>query len=133
IAARLAEDPSVSVLLLEAGGSDRQKMVQVPGMISLLHQVKELKEKVDWGFKAEPAPFMNGRKVPQTRGKLVGGCSSVNGMLYLRGNKANYDKWAEMGADGWDYEGVLPYYKSFEDHPDAPNAWHGRGGPVKIG
>ncbi|MBK6575396.1 MAG: GMC family oxidoreductase N-terminal domain-containing protein [Sandaracinaceae bacterium] len=133
IAARLAEDPSVSVLLLEAGGSDRQKMVQVPGMISLLHQVKELKEKVDWGVKAEPAPFMNGRKVPQTRGKVVGGCSSVNGMLYLRGNKANYDKWAEMGADGWDYEGVLPYYKSFEDHPDAPNTWHGRGGPVKIG
>ncbi|MCB9657552.1 MAG: GMC family oxidoreductase N-terminal domain-containing protein [Polyangiales bacterium] len=133
IAARLAEDPSVRVLLLEAGGSDRQKIIQVPGMISLLHQVKELKEKVDWGYKAEPSPFMNGRQVPQTRGKVVGGCSSVNGMLYLRGNKANYDKWAEMGADGWDYEGVLPYYKAFEDHPDGPNPWHGTGGPVKIG
>ena len=76
---------------------------------------------------------MDGRRIPQTRGKIVGGCSSVNGMLYLRGNKANYDQWAEMGADGWDYEGVLPYYRSMEDHPDGPNTWHGAGGPVRIG
>ena len=132
VAARLAEDPKVSVLLLEAGGSDRTTLVRKPGMISVVQQVKQLKEKLDWGFSTAPQAQLNDRCVVYTRGKVVGGSSSVNGMIYLRGNKKNYDDWAARGCEGWSFEEVLPFFKKLEDHQDGESEYHGAGGPIRI-
>jgi len=132
VAARLAEDPKVSVLLLEAGGSDRTTLVRKPGMISLVQQVKQLKEKLDWGFSTAPQANLNGRRITYTRGKVVGGSSSVNGMIYLRGNEENYNEWAARGCEGWGFEDVLPFYKKLEDHEDGETEYHGAGGPIRI-
>lgn len=132
IAARLSEDPKVSVLLLEAGGSGRTTFVRKPGMISLVQQLKQLKRRFDWGFSTVPQRHLNGRRIPYTRGKVVGGSSSVNGMLYLRGNKENYDGWAAAGCEGWGFEDILPYYKRLESHEDGETEYHGAGGPIHI-
>jgi len=132
IAGRLSEDPRVSVLLLEAGGSDRTTFVRKPGMISLVQQIKQLKKKFDWGFRTVPQPHLNDRRIPYTRGKVVGGSSSVNGMLYLRGNKANYDGWAAGGCEGWSFNDILPFYKRLENHEDGETEYHGAGGPISV-
>jgi choline dehydrogenase len=132
VAARLAEDSDVRVLLLEAWGSDRTTFVRKPGMISLVHQVKQLKQKFDWGFTTVPQPHMNGRSIPYTRGKVLGGSSSVNGMLYLRGHRENYDGWAASGCTGWSFEEILPFYKKLENHEDGETEYHGAGGPIQV-
>jgi choline dehydrogenase len=132
IAARLAEDADVTVLLLEAGGSDRTTFVRKPGMISLVQQIDQLKNKLDWGFYTVPQRALNDRRITFTRGKVVGGSSSVNGMIYLRGNKQNYDDWAELGCDGWSFDEVLPFYKKLEDHQDGETEYHGAGGPIRV-
>ncbi|MFW2387960.1 MAG: GMC family oxidoreductase [Polyangiales bacterium] len=132
VAARLAEDPELSVLLLEAGGSDRTTLVRKPGMISLVQQVKQLKAKVDWGFHTVPQAGLNDRCITYTRGKVVGGSSSVNGMIYLRGNIENYNDWAAQGCEGWSFEDVLPFYKKLEDHQDGESEYHGAGGPIRV-
>jgi choline dehydrogenase-like flavoprotein len=132
IASRLAEDPAVRVLLLEAGGSDRTAFVRKPGMISLVQQVKQLKKKYDWGFTTVPQAHMNGRRLPYTRGKVIGGSSSVNGMLYLRGHRQNYDDWAAAGCEGWSYDDVLRFFKKLESHEDGESEYHGGDGPIRI-
>ena len=132
VAARLAEDPNTTVLLVEAGGSDRTTLVRKPGMISLVQQVKQLKEKLDWGFSTVPQENLNERRITYTRGKVVGGSSSVNGMIYLRGNMQNYDDWAARGCEGWSFEEVLPFYKKLEDHEDGETEYHGAGGPIRV-
>ncbi len=132
VAARLAEDPDVSVLLLEAGGSDRTTLVRVPGMISIVHQIPQLKKKVDWGFHTVAQRGLDGRRITFTRGKVVGGSSSVNGMIYLRGNPQNYDDWSAQGCSGWSYREVLPYFKKLEDHEDGESDQHGVGGPIRV-
>ena len=100
-------------------------------MISLVQQVKQLKEKLDWGFSTAPQANLNDRRITYTRGKVVGGSSSVNGMIYLRGNKENYNDWAARGCDGWSFEDVLPFYKKLEDHQDGETEYHGAGGPIR--
>lgn len=132
VAARLAEDPRVTVLLLEAGGSDRTTWVRKPGMISLVQQIKQLKERFDWGFSTAPQASLNDRRITYTRGKVVGGSSSVNGMIYLRGNKENYNDWASRGCEGWSFQDVLPFYKKLEDHEDGKSEYHGAGGPIRV-
>jgi choline dehydrogenase-like flavoprotein len=132
VASRLSESPDVEVLLLEAGGTDRTTLVRKPGMISLVHQVKPLKKKLDWGFTTLPQTHLHDRCIPYTRGKVLGGSSSVNGMLYLRGNRANYDAWAAGGCEGWSFEEVLPFFKKLEDHEDGESAYHGAGGPIRV-
>jgi choline dehydrogenase len=132
VAARLAEDRDVSVLLLEAGGSDRTTLVRKPGMISLVQQIDPLKKKLDWGFYTVPQRGLNDRRITFTRGRVVGGSSSVNGMIYLRGNQQNYDDWAERGCDGWSSAEVLPFYKKLEDHQDGETEYHGAGGPIQV-
>lgn len=132
VASRLTEDPDVTVLLLEAGGSDRTTLVRKPGMISLVQQVKQLKKWLDWGFTTAPQRFMNDRRLPYTRGKVVGGSSSVNGMLYIRGNRQNYDDWAAGGCKGWSYAEVLPYFKKLESHEDGESEYHGATGPIRV-
>ncbi len=132
IAARLAEDPGTTVLLLEAGGSDRTTLVRKPGMISLVHQIDQLKKKLDWGFYTVPQKSLNERRITFSRGKVVGGSSSVNGMIYLRGNQQNYDDWAARGCEGWSFADVLPFYKKLEDHQDGETEYHGAGGPIRV-
>ena len=132
IASRLSENPAVRVLLLEAGGSDRTTFVRKPGMISLVQQVKQLKEKYDWGFTTVPQAHMNGRRIPYTRGKVIGGSSSINGMLYLRGHPQNYDDWASAGCEGWSYREILPFFRKLESHEDGESAYHGADGPIPI-
>lgn len=131
LAARLVEAGS-EVLLLEAGGSDATQWIRKPGMIAIVHQVEQLKKKFDWGYKTLPQTNMNGRKLLYTRGKVLGGSSAVNGMLYLRGNPANYDGWAAEGCTGWSYRDVLPMYKRLESHQDGESEHHGGSGPIRI-
>jgi len=132
LATRLSERPGSRVLLLEAGGTDETVLCRKPGMISLIHQVKQLKAKMDWGYKTVPQKHVNDRQIPYTRGKILGGCSSVNGMLYLRGNKKNYDDWAASGATGWSYADVLPMFKKHEAHQDGANEFHGDAGEFAV-
>jgi choline dehydrogenase-like flavoprotein len=132
VASRLAEDPDVSVLLLEAGGTDRTTLVRKPGMISLVQQVKQLKKRFDWGFTTVPQRHLDDRRIPYTRGKVLGGSSSVNGMLYLRGNEENYNEWAARGCEGWSFEDILPFFRKLENHEDGETAYHGAGGPIQV-
>ena len=130
-AGRLAQS-GASVILLEAGKSDEQFLVKKPGMIGPMHAVPELKKRVDWGYYTTPQEHALGRKIPQTRGKVVGGSSSVNGMVYVRGNRANYDSWAAEGCTGWSADEVNTVYKRMEDWVDGETDYRGAGGPIKV-
>ncbi len=132
VAARLTEDPDVSVLLLEAGGSDRTALCRTPGMVSIIHTVPQVKKKFDWGFYANPRPETLGRKMPYVRGKVMGGSSAINGMVWVRGHRSNYDGWATEGCDGWGYDDVLPYFKKLETWEDGENEFRGGSGPIQV-
>ena len=132
LASRLGADPAVRVLVLEAGGSDASPLFRKPGMLAIVYQVPRLKKRADWGYKTTPQRYMNDRQMPWTRGKIVGGCSTVNGMLYVRGNRKNYDDWAASGCDGWSYDEVLPYFKRSECHEDGESEFHGGSGPLQV-
>jgi choline dehydrogenase len=132
IAARLSEDPSVRVLVLEAGGPDDTILYRRPGMLALVYEVPQLKAKCDWGYRTAPQTHMDGRRMPWTRGKIVGGCSTVNGMLYIRGHRANYDEWRDQGCAGWGYDDVLPLFKRSETHEDGESEFHGGSGPLQV-
>lgn len=130
-AARLA-DSGATVILLEAGPLDDKFLVKKPGMIGPMHSVPQVKAKVDWGFYTTPQEHMLGRKIPQTRGKVLGGSSSVNGMLWVRGNRANYDSWAAEGNTGWDADSVNEVYQRVEDFEGGADDFRGSGGPIKV-
>jgi choline dehydrogenase-like flavoprotein len=132
IASRLSEDPKVRVLVLEAGGSDDSSLFRKPGMLALVYQVPQLKKKADWGYRTAPQTHMDNREMPWTRGKILGGCSTVNGMLYIRGHRKNYDDWAAAGCTGWSYDEVLPYFKKSETHEDGESEFHGGSGPLQV-
>lgn len=132
IAARLTEDPNCRVLLLEGGGSDRSSLCTVPGMVSIVHTVPQIKKRFDWGYKTAPRPRTLDRKIPYLRGKVLGGSSAINGMVFVRGNRANYDSWAEEGCLGWSYDEVLPYFKKLEDFEAGESQYRGAGGPIKV-
>jgi choline dehydrogenase len=131
VAGRLAQS-GASVIVLEAGKSDEQFLVKKPGMIGPMHSVPEIKRRVDWGFYTTPQKHILDRKMPVPRGKVVGGSSSINGMVYVRGNRANYDSWAAEGNAGWDADSVNAAYKRMEDFEDGANAFRGAGGPIRI-
>jgi len=131
VAGRLAQS-GASVIVLEAGKSDEQFLVRKPGMIGPMHSVPEIKAKVDWGFYSTPQKHLLDRKMPVPRGKVVGGSSSINGMVYVRGNRANYDSWAAEGNTGWGADSVNTAYKRMEDFEDGANDYRGAGGPIKI-
>jgi len=131
IAGRLAES-GASVIVLEAGKSDNQFLTRKPGMIGPMHAVPEIKKRVDWGFYSTPQKHLLDRRMPVPRGKVVGGSSSVNGMVYVRGNRANFDSWAAEGNVGWDADTVNAAYKRMEDFEDGENAFRGQGGPIKV-
>ncbi|WP_203338488.1 GMC family oxidoreductase [Nocardioides limicola] len=130
-AGRLAES-GASVILLEAGGNDDRYLVRKPGMVGPMHQVPQFKKSVSWDYYTVPQPHARNRKLPQPRGKVLGGSSSINGMLWVRGNRANYDAWAAEGCEGWDADSVNDVYRRIEDFEDGANDYRGAGGPVKV-
>lgn len=135
VAGRLAQS-GASVILLEAGKSDDRGMhryfTRKPGMIGPMHSEPKLERLFDWGYRSVPQPGLDGRRMPAPRGKVGGGSSSVNGMVYVRGNRANYDSWAAEGNTGWSADEVNAAFKRFEDFEDGENAYRGAGGPIRI-
>ncbi|HEX4438301.1 MAG TPA: GMC family oxidoreductase N-terminal domain-containing protein [Solirubrobacteraceae bacterium] len=127
LANRLSEDPSVRVLLLEAGGKDRSMKVKIPAAFP-----QQFHTKLDWDFATEPEPHVDGRELFVPRGKMLGGSSSMNAMLYVRGRPLDYDSWEAQGAPGWGYEDVLPYFIRSEDNVRGASEYHGTGGPLKV-
>ena len=128
LANRLSADPRQSVLLLEAGGSDRYHWVDIP--IGYLYCMGN--PRTDWMMTTEPEPGLNGRSLPYPRGKLLGGCSSINGMIYMRGQAADYDGWRQQGNPGWGWDDVLPFFLKSEDHHGGPSAGHRAGGEWRV-
>ncbi|MET0450392.1 MAG: GMC family oxidoreductase N-terminal domain-containing protein [Mycobacterium sp.] len=128
VAARLSEDPARTVLLLEAGGTDRRLEVLIPAA-----GIQQIGREIDWDYQTEPEPTLGGRRLRSPRGKVLGGCSSINVLAYVRGNRVDYDEWAQEGAEGWSYDEVLPYFRRSEDNRDFCDHYHGRGGPLTVG
>ncbi|WP_026380341.1 GMC family oxidoreductase [Afifella pfennigii] len=129
LANRLSADPANRVLLLEAGGSDNSLWIHVPvGYFKTMHNPK-----MDWCYETEPDPGLNGRSISWPRGKVLGGSSSLNGLLYVRGQPEDYDRWAQMGNAGWSWDEVLPLFKRTEDQERGADAYHGAGGPLAVG
>ena len=128
LAARLSEDPSVSVALIEAGPVDRNILIHVPAGLALLAQTKA----ANWNFDTVPQKGLNGRTGWQPRGKVLGGSSSVNAMVYIRGHRADYDHWAAEGNEGWSYDEVLPYFRRAEHNERIADDYHGQGGPLNV-
>jgi choline dehydrogenase len=128
LANRLSADPNNRVLLLEAGGSDNYHWVHIP--IGYLYCIGN--PRTDWMMKTAPEPGINGRALGYPRGKVLGGCTSVNGMIYMRGQAADYDQWAQMGNTGWGWDDVLPYFTKSEDHHAGTTGMHGSGGEWKV-
>ncbi len=128
VAARLSEDPDVSVLLLEAGPRDRHPLQLMP----LAFPRVALGRFGTWQFESEPEPELNGRTLPIPRGRTLGGTSSVNAMIAVRGNRRDYDDWAALGLAGWSFDEVLPYFRKLEAHWRGASEWHGGNGPVRI-
>jgi choline dehydrogenase len=127
LAARLSEDPDARVALVEAGGEDTQPEIHIPAAFPAL-----FKSSLDWDLLGEPEPGLGGRRLYLPRGRMLGGSSSINAMIYIRGNRADYDEWAEGGAAGWSSDEVLPYFKRSEDNERGEDAFHGAGGPLRI-
>ena len=127
VAGRLSEDGQYRVLLLEAGPKDTYPWIHVP----LGYHKTFNNPKVNWMFDSEPEPELNNRIMYQPRGKVLGGTSSINGMVYMRGNAADYDEWRQRGCEGWDYDSVLPYFKRAEDNERGGDDFHGTGGPLQ--
>lgn len=128
LAARLSEDADTSVLLLEAGGEDRSVMIHMPAAFSY----PLANDRFNWAYQTEPDPHMNNRRVYCPRGRVIGGSSSINGMVYIRGNAKDYDGWHEGGAEGWAYRNVLPYFKKAEARLKGGDDYRGDSGPLKV-
>jgi choline dehydrogenase-like flavoprotein len=127
LAARLSEDLDNDVLLLEAGGPDTAPELHIPGAFPAV-----FKSSLDWDLLGEQEPGLDNRRLYLPRGRVIGGSGSINAMIYLRGNRADYDEWAELGCEGWSYDEVLPYFKRAEDNERGADAFHGAGGPLSV-
>ncbi len=128
LANRLSADPGTRVLLLEAGGKDRDPWIHIPaGFYRNIYNPK-----IAWNFLTEPVPGMNNRVMKWPRGKVLGGSSSINGLIYIRGQKQDFDLWRQMGNAGWSYDDVLPYFRRAEDQERGADEYHGAGGPLSV-
>jgi choline dehydrogenase len=128
VASRLSEDPNCEVLLVEYGGGDGSVFVRMPSALGIPMNSK----KYNWGFETAEEPYLDNRRMNCPRGKVIGGTSSINGMVYVRGNAADFDQWEEQGASGWNYQNCLPYFKKFENHQCRDTDYTGNSGPVAI-
>ncbi|MCH7639587.1 MAG: choline dehydrogenase [Bacteroidetes bacterium] len=127
LANRLSENPDVRVLLLEAGPRDKRPEIRIPAAFCRL-----FKTSVDWAYETEPQSELKNRCLFWPRGKVLGGSSSINAMIYIRGHRADYDGWAADGCTGWGYADVLPYFKKSEDYAHGASTFHGVGGPMRV-
>lgn len=127
LANRLSADPHVTVLVLEAGGPDKRQEVRMPAAFPKLFQ-----SAVDWAYYTEEEPHMHNRILYWPRGKMLGGSSAMNAMIYMRGHRANYDGWEHLGNEGWNYEAVLLYFKKAENNARLTSPYHGRSGPLLV-
>ncbi|PMN70201.1 GMC family oxidoreductase [Enterovibrio norvegicus] len=128
LANRLSENPSIRVLLIEAGGKDNNPWLHIPvGYFKTMHNPK-----TDWCYVTEPDPGINSRQLQWPRGKVLGGSSALNGLLYVRGQAEDYDHWAALGNQGWSYQEILPYFKKSEDQERGSDDFHGVNGPQKV-
>jgi choline dehydrogenase len=128
LAYRLSENGQYSVLVLEYGGSDIGPLIQMPAALSYPMNMR----RYDWGYSSEPEPHLGGRRLACPRGKVIGGSSSINGMVYVRGHARDFDHWAEQGAAGWTYADVLPYYQRMESAHGGQDSWRGSTGPLHV-
>jgi choline dehydrogenase len=128
LANRLSEDPGTRVLLLEAGGRDNYIWVKIP--VGYLYCIGN--PRTDWGFRTRAEPGLNGRAIAYPRGRILGGCSAINGMLYLRGQARDYEQWRQLGNPGWGWDDVLPYFRRHEDYHSGADEMHGAGGEWRI-
>ncbi|CDX29052.1 choline dehydrogenase, a flavoprotein [Mesorhizobium plurifarium] len=128
MAYRLSEDGKHSVIVIEFGGTDMGPLIQMPSALSIPLNMSLY----DWGFASEPEPHLGGRVLATPRGKVIGGSSSINGMVYVRGHAHDFDHWAEQGAAGWAFADVLPYFKRMEDSDGGEDGWRGKGGPLHV-
>ncbi len=128
LANRLSADGRTRVLLLEAGGPDRDIWIHIPAGF----QRNVYNPKITWQFETEPVPGMGGRRITWPRGRVLGGSSSINGLIYIRGQREDFDLWRQMGCEGWSYEDVLPYFRRAEDQERGEDAFHGKGGPLAV-
>jgi choline dehydrogenase-like flavoprotein len=127
LANRLTEDPSTTVKLIEAGGRDRHPNISIPAAFA-----NQFHTKLDWDYCTEPEPHVDGRSLYIPRGKALGGSSSMNAMLYVRGRPLDYDLWAKQGATGWGWDEVLPYFLRSEDNARGASEFHGVGGELRV-
>jgi choline dehydrogenase len=128
LSGRLTENPNITLCAIEAGGRDRNPWIHIPmGFGKLVPNPN-----VNWGYETEPEPGLGGRRVIWPRGKVLGGSGSINGLVFLRGAPSDYDEWQRLGAQGWSYRDVLPYFKRMEHCVDGANEWRGTGGPMTI-
>ena len=128
LANRLSADPNVSVLLLEAGGKDNYFWIDIP--VGYLYTIGN--PRTDWCYVTEPDPGLNGRAIGYARGKVLGGSSSINAMIYMRGQRSDYDHWASLGLRGWGWDDVLPVFKRSEDYQHGADEFHGAGGELRV-
>lgn len=128
LAARLTEDPNVSVALLEAGGSDSNILIQMPTALSIPMNM----DRYNWGFESEPEPHLGDRRMDCPRGKVLGGSSSINGMVFVRGHACDINAWEQAGAAGWNYASCLPYYKKMESWIGGSDKYRGGDGPLAV-
>jgi choline dehydrogenase len=128
LANRLSADPATQVLLLEAGGKDTNPWIHIPaGFYRNIYHPK-----ITWQFETEPQAELNGRRLPWPRGKVLGGSSSINGLIYIRGQKQDFDLWRQLGNTGWSYDDVLPYFRRAENQERGADEHHGAGGPLDV-
>ena len=128
LAARLSADPAVRVCLLEAGGPDTSPLIRCPAGLAAMARLKG----PNWGFETIAQPGLNGRRGYQPRGRVLGGSSSINAMIYARGHPSDYDHWAEQGNAGWSWPDVLPFFQRAEHNERGADAFHGTGGPLNV-
>jgi choline dehydrogenase len=128
LAARLTEDPRIRVLLLEAGPEDRNPWLHIP--VGYFKTVWD--PRFAWRFETEPEPGTANRRMPWPRGRVLGGTSAINGLVYIRGQPEDYDHWRQLGLNGWGWEDVLPWFRRAEDNERGADAWHGAGGPLAV-
>lgn len=128
LANRLSEDPTSTVLVIEAGGKDLHPFIHLPGGYMKLHH-----SSIDWNcYYTEPQINLSNRRIYHPRGKVLGGCSSTNAMAYIRGQREDYDQWASLGCQGWSFKEVLPYFKKSENNEQFENEFHSKGGPLNV-
>lgn len=128
LANRLSADPAKRVLLLEAGGSDNYHWIHIP--VGYLYCMGN--PRTDWCYRTDEEPGLNGRSLAYPRGKVMGGCSSINGMIYMRGQAADFDHWRQLGNPGWGWDDVLPLFRKSEDHQRLGGVFHGQGGELRV-